>query len=61
MTYGSLADDPLTRLPPCEWEKRVGPNGTPIAAIAVASSLILVTHNTGEFQRVLGLPLEDWE
>jgi len=41
--------------------------GTPIgpyvliAGQALARSLILVTHNTGEFQRVPGLRFEDWE
>ena len=39
----------------------IGPNDLLIAAIAVASGLTLVTHNTGEFSRVAGLPLEDWE
>ncbi|MFM6258682.1 MAG: type II toxin-antitoxin system VapC family toxin [Dolichospermum sp.] len=32
-----------------------------IAAIALANNLILVTHNTREFQRVENLQLEDWE
>jgi predicted nucleic acid-binding protein len=32
-----------------------------IAAIALANNLILVTHNTQEFDRVAGLTLEDWE
>ena len=32
-----------------------------IAAIALASNLTLVTHNTSEFSRVTGLALEDWE
>jgi tRNA(fMet)-specific endonuclease VapC len=32
-----------------------------IAAIALANSLILVTHNTREFSRVQGLVFEDWE
>ena len=30
-------------------------------AIALANNLTLVTHNTSEFGRVAGLPLEDWE
>lgn len=32
-----------------------------IAAIALANSLILITHNTVEFSRIEGLTLEDWE
>jgi tRNA(fMet)-specific endonuclease VapC len=32
-----------------------------IAAIALANNLILVTHNTKEFQRIKNLQLEDWE
>lgn len=32
-----------------------------IAAIALAHDLILVTHNTREFERVEGLAIEDWE
>ncbi len=32
-----------------------------IAAIAMAHDLIVVTHNTAEFQRVSGLQVEDWE
>ena len=32
-----------------------------IAAIARTNNLILVTHNTGEFSRIDGLMLEDWE
>jgi tRNA(fMet)-specific endonuclease VapC len=38
----------------------IGPNDLMIAAIALANHLILVTHNTREFARVVGLPLEDW-
>lgn len=47
---------------------RLASAGTPIgaydlqiAAIALANNLILVTHNTKEFERVDGLQLEDWE
>lgn len=32
-----------------------------IAAIALAHNLTLVTHNTSEFSRIPGLPLDDWE
>jgi len=32
-----------------------------IAAIAIVNDLILVTHNTREFERVTELKLEDWE
>jgi tRNA(fMet)-specific endonuclease VapC len=39
----------------------LGPNDLLIAAIAVSSNLVLVTHNTGEFSRVGGLKWEDWE
>jgi tRNA(fMet)-specific endonuclease VapC len=38
----------------------IGPNDLMIAAIALANNLTLVTHNTREFARVDGLPLEDW-
>jgi tRNA(fMet)-specific endonuclease VapC len=37
----------------------IGPNDLLTAAIALAYSLILVTHNTTEFSRVPGLVLED--
>jgi tRNA(fMet)-specific endonuclease VapC len=39
----------------------IGPYDLQIAAIAMANNLILVTHNTGEFSRVNGLQIEDWE
>ncbi len=39
----------------------IGPNDLMIAAIAFAHGLTLVTHNTAEFSRVIGLPLEDWQ
>jgi tRNA(fMet)-specific endonuclease VapC len=32
-----------------------------IAAQAIARDLILVTNNTGEFKRIIGLKLEDWK
>jgi tRNA(fMet)-specific endonuclease VapC len=39
----------------------IGPNDLMIAAVAKAHDLVLVTHNTREFSRVLGLQLEDWQ
>lgn len=39
----------------------IGANDLVIAAIARAHNATLVTHNTGEFSRVAGLRIEDWE
>ena len=39
----------------------VGPYDALIAGQALARGLTLVTHNTGEFSRVPGLRVEDWE
>jgi tRNA(fMet)-specific endonuclease VapC len=39
----------------------IGPYDLQIAAIALAHSLTLVTHNTREFSRIEGLTLIDWE
>ncbi|MGG6268306.1 PIN domain-containing protein [Leptolyngbya sp. AN03gr2] len=39
----------------------IGAYDLQIAAIALSHDLILVTHNTREFERVEGLQLEDWE
>ena len=39
----------------------IGPNDLMIAAIAVANDVIVVTHNTAEFGRVVGLTVEDWQ
>ena len=41
--------------------KPIGANDLLIAAMARAHDLTLVTHNTGEFSRVAGLRIEDWE
>ena len=38
----------------------IGSNDLMIAAIARSRDLILVTHNTAEFNRVPGLAVEDW-
>lgn len=38
----------------------MGPYDTLIAGTALAHTATLVTHNTGEFQRVDGLEVEDW-
>jgi tRNA(fMet)-specific endonuclease VapC len=40
---------------------QIGPNDLLIAAIALANGLTLVTHNTAEFSRVVGLNLDDWQ
>ncbi len=39
----------------------IGPNDLQIAAIALVNELTLVTHNTKEFERVLSLPVVDWQ
>jgi tRNA(fMet)-specific endonuclease VapC len=39
----------------------IGPYDMQIAAIAAARQLIVVTHNIGEFSRIAGLKVEDWE
>jgi tRNA(fMet)-specific endonuclease VapC len=39
----------------------IGAHDLLIAAIALANELTLVSHNLGEFGRVPGLRLEDWE
>lgn len=39
----------------------IGTYNLQIAAIALAHDCVLVTHNTGEFSRIAGLKLEDWE
>ena len=38
----------------------IGPYDVQIAGQAVAKSLVLATHNVGEFSRVPGLSVEDW-
>ncbi len=39
----------------------IGANDLLIAATALANGLTLITHNTDEFKRIEGLPVEDWE
>ena len=39
----------------------IGPYDLQIASIALVNDLILITHNTGEFERINNLKLEDWE
>lgn len=55
MVYGRIRADLAAQGTP------IGSNDMQIAAIALANDLTLVTHNTGEFSRVSGLRLEDWE
>lgn len=38
----------------------IGPMDLLIASIAVTHNLTLITNNTGEFSRVVGLRLSDW-
>ena len=53
--YARIGADLLKRGTP------IGPNDLIIAAIARAHDATLITHNTGEFGRVAGLRMEDWE
>ena len=52
--YGEIRADLERRGQP------IGPLDMLLAAHALSEGLIFVTHNTSEFQRVKGLPLEDW-
>lgn len=58
---GATHDYGLIRADLTAQGKPIGANDLMIAAIARAHDLILVTHNTGEFSRVPGLRVEDWE
>lgn len=40
---------------------KIGPYDLQISGQALSLGLILVTHNTREFNRVNGLRIEDWE
>lgn len=53
--YGQIREDLTTQ------GNIIGPNDLLIAAIARAHDVILVTHNIREFNRIVGLKLEDWE
>ena len=52
--YGKIHADLLSQ------GKPIGPNDTLIAAVARAHKATLITHNIGEFSRVVGLQIEDW-
>lgn len=39
----------------------IGPHDLLVSAIALANGLVVVTHNTKEFNRVPGLVVEDWQ
>jgi tRNA(fMet)-specific endonuclease VapC len=39
----------------------IGPYDILLAGHAIAAGLTLVTDNTGEFGRVVGLPVENWK
>ena len=52
--YGLIRADLESR------EKVIGPYDMQIAAQAISRDLILVTNNTGEFQRIKNLKLESW-
>lgn len=55
MTYGTIRADLARR------GQLIGPNDLLIAAIASVAKATVVTHNTGEFSRVSGLLIEDWQ
>jgi tRNA(fMet)-specific endonuclease VapC len=55
IAYGQIRADLASKGIP------IGPNDLQIAAIALTHTLTLITHNTGEFNRVNGLQVEDWE
>ena len=41
--------------------KVIGPNDMLIAAVSRANDTTLVTHNIGEFSRIVGIKIADWE
>ena len=52
--YGSISADLKRKGTP------IGPMDTLIAAHAKSEELTIVTHNVREFERVIGLKIEDW-
>lgn len=54
-TYGSIRLDLERAGTP------IGANDLMIAAIAISSDAVLVTHDVEEFSRVAGLRIEDWQ
>ena len=55
LKYGEIRSDLARKGTP------IGPSDLMIAAIASVYEAVLVTHNTREFARVIGLTIEDWE
>ena len=55
LVYGRIRSD-LAR-----YGTPIGPNDLMIASIALGNKLTLITANTGEFGRVTGLSLANWE
>jgi tRNA(fMet)-specific endonuclease VapC len=39
----------------------IGPNDMMIAAIALSNDLVVITNNVGEFSRVSGLRIDNWQ
>ncbi|GAA3995830.1 type II toxin-antitoxin system VapC family toxin [Deinococcus rubellus] len=62
LPFGSVATAPYGKIRAnlTRQGQPIGPLDFLIAATALAQDLTLVTNNTGEFQRVPGLRLEDW-
>jgi len=42
-------------------KQQIGPRDLLIAATALADGMVVVTHNTREFNRIEGLGVEDWQ
>jgi tRNA(fMet)-specific endonuclease VapC len=52
---------PLIRAELSKVRTPIGAYDFQVAAITLANNLILVTHNTREFDRIENLKIEDWE